>query len=73
MINIPTMEVLLNNQKYAIEEETSITKFLSQIDIVQTKGIAIAVNNMVVPKEQWENHILNNQDKIIIITATQGG
>lgn len=36
-------------------------------------GVAAAVNNEVIPKSEWENHRLSETDKILIITATQGG
>jgi sulfur carrier protein len=38
-----------------------------------TNGIAAAVNNSVVPKTTWEKFQLKENDKIIIIKATQGG
>lgn len=38
-----------------------------------TKGIAIAVNNEVIPRLDWEETILKEHDKITIIKATQGG
>ena len=36
-------------------------------------GIALAVNEKVVPKTEWEKFLLKENDKIIIIKATQGG
>ena len=37
------------------------------------KGIAVALNNRIIPQSFWAETILNNQDSILIITATQGG
>lgn len=37
------------------------------------KGIAIAINGSVVPKERWHEHHLNEEDVIEIVRATQGG
>ncbi|MFL9835203.1 sulfur carrier protein ThiS [Chryseobacterium terrae] len=37
------------------------------------KGIAVALNNRIIPQSFWAKTILKNQDSILIITATQGG
>jgi sulfur carrier protein len=39
----------------------------------KSKGIAVAVNNQVIPKTDWGNTILQDKDSVLIITATQGG
>ena len=37
------------------------------------KGIAIAVNDMVVSRSQWLQHALHDDDRIEIVRAVQGG
>ncbi|WP_258928252.1 sulfur carrier protein ThiS [Flavobacterium davisii] len=37
------------------------------------KGIAIAIDQQVIPRSQWENTTVHSNQKIIIIKATQGG
>jgi len=37
------------------------------------KGIAIAVNDKVVPSSKWDSHALKDGDKILVVEATQGG
>jgi sulfur carrier protein len=37
------------------------------------KGIAIALNNRIIPQSFWAETLLNDKDSILIITATQGG
>jgi sulfur carrier protein len=37
------------------------------------KGIAVALNNRIVPQSFWAETFLNDKDSILIITATQGG
>lgn len=36
-------------------------------------GIAVAVNQTVISKNQWHTYTLAPADEILIITATQGG
>lgn len=37
------------------------------------KGVAVALNNCIIPISSWQNTLLQDQDSILIITATQGG
>jgi len=37
------------------------------------KGIAIAVNDKVIPKSEWEEFCLQKEDRILAIGAVQGG
>jgi len=39
----------------------------------KTSGLAVAVNQKVVPKNLWSQTMLQNKDSILLITATQGG
>ncbi|WP_153396342.1 sulfur carrier protein ThiS [Chryseobacterium vaccae] len=37
------------------------------------KGIAVALNNRIIPLSAWAETILNDKDSVLIITAAQGG
>jgi len=37
------------------------------------KGIAVAVNDKVVPDSQWVSFALHDGDKILVVAAAQGG
>lgn len=65
--------VFVNNKSCLLEADSSLAIALDQNGIQNQKGIAVAVNNVVVPKSEWQNKILNENDKITIIRATQGG
>ena len=39
----------------------------------KSKGIAVAINNQVIPKTAWATTPLRHQDSILVISATQGG
>ncbi|MBG6131954.1 sulfur carrier protein [Aquimarina sp. EL_43] len=66
------MTINVNNQSQSISENSSIKKLLEQLDILPN-GIAIAINNKVISKEEWEQTMIENDDDIVIIKATQGG
>lgn len=67
------MIVFINKEKKEISDNTDILHLLQQNGFENTKGIAIAINNEVIPKNSWQNHLLHDQDNVTIITATAGG
>lgn len=67
------MEVQINQQPITISEATPLHHVLEQRGLASVKGIAVAVNDCVIPRNTWDKHILNSNDKIMIIRATQGG
>jgi sulfur carrier protein len=67
------MEISINQQRTEIPERSSVEQLLSSLFADSTKGIAIAINQTIIPKTKWPVHILNPDDKITLIKATQGG
>ncbi|RPD38453.1 sulfur carrier protein ThiS [Chitinophaga barathri] len=67
------MEVLVNNKLYAVQPETTLAALLQFIQISTRKGIAVAVNQKVVPRLNWNAITLRPADQVTIIQATQGG
>ena len=67
------MEIILNNQIKEIASELSLQLFVNDWIGEKQKGIAVAVNDTVVPKAKWEEYFLTEKDNVIIIKATQGG
>jgi len=67
------MIVFINNKDCVLNADENLISALEQNGIQSQKGIAVAVNNAVIPKTEWQTKTLNENDKIIIIKATQGG
>lgn len=67
------MEVFINNQLKQLTKETSLQRLLLEFGFEEFRGIAVAVNEQVVPKPQWNSYFLEDRDSITIIRATQGG
>jgi len=65
--------VTINDKTYPLNNTQSLTNLLNSLNIDAEKGVAIAVNNVVVPKSGWVEFQINKHDKIILIKATQGG
>ena len=66
------MKLIVNNkpEEYPLEH---LNQLLQELDLLESKGIAVAVNNKVVPKINWNAFQLTENDTITIIRATQGG
>lgn len=67
------MEILINNQKQTVTENTSLQTIVNAQLGDKQKGVAVAINDSVIPKLNWDTHILQLNDNILIIKATQGG
>ena len=37
------------------------------------KGVAVAVNDEVVPRSRWDKTALTDHDRVEVLTASQGG
>ena len=46
---------------------------ISHSELKDLRGLAVAVNNTVIPRATWETFTLKENDTITIIRATQGG
>jgi sulfur carrier protein len=67
------MEIFVNNQPIQTEEQTSLLSLVFSQVGENSKGLAVAINEEVIPKNEWEKTILNQNDQVLIIKATQGG
>ena len=66
------MKIVINNEE--IETfSTTLKSVLEERLLLEKKGIAVALNNSVIPKDNWTKTTINQNDNILIITATQGG
>ncbi|MBK9329474.1 MAG: sulfur carrier protein ThiS [Sphingobacteriales bacterium] len=67
------MEITVNNQPYQFEASTTVMDVLEKLGLEGKTGIAVAVNEQIISHGEWQNTILNNEDKIILIGAVAGG
>lgn len=60
------------NGKTTATNATSLKEFLISVHL-NTKHIAIAVNDEIIPTANWETHNIKNGDHIEIVEAIVGG
>lgn len=66
------MQVYLNQKETEVPEGTTVKGLLDRQQIA-AEGTAIAIDNKLVPKSEWDNRTLAPCDKITLIRATFGG
>lgn len=67
------MEILVNNKTEKLATGNKLSELLSQLNLADKRGIAVAVNNAVIARNEWSNFRLTENDKVTIIRPTQGG
>lgn len=67
------MKILLNGEEVKIEMGETLMTLLEKKELTDQKGIAVALNDKVIPKKNWEDYLLASGDKITLIMATAGG
>ncbi len=66
------MKVQVNNKEVKITDASTITQLTEQLEL-PSQGIAIAVNNKMIPRTEWDKFVLHESDNLVIIKATCGG
>lgn len=67
------MTIYCNEKGLSVEAQTYLFTVLEQTGFSNQLGIAVAVNNSVVPRTKWSIHELLEGDRILVIQATKGG
>ncbi len=66
------MKVFVNEIEFILNPDAGIKDLLS-VRNINPDSIAVAVNEEVVPKNEWEKTGLKEGDRILLIRATHGG
>lgn len=67
------MHIIFNNSSQQIAEESSIQGIINELIGDKQAGIAVAVNETVISKADWNKHLLKDNDNVLVIKATPGG
>lgn len=66
------MTIVLNGEAYPLEEEHSLAVLIGALNL-SGQAIAVAVNRQIIPRAQWQTHLLQAQDKVDVVRAIGGG
>lgn len=67
------MKVKINGTERRFDHPVSLRELLDTLDIRETRGIAVALNQAVVPKTGLDTTTVKDGDEIEVIRAVQGG
>lgn len=70
---ITTMTIRVNDKPRAIANGATLSHLLGELGLAERRGVAVAVNDSVVPRVSWAAHVLSDGDRVLVIQATQGG
>lgn len=66
------MTLTVNNKATEAKEGCNVEELASQLAL-PAQGVAIAVNNRMIPRPQWAGCVLKENDSVVIIKAACGG
>ena len=68
------MKISINGIHKEFDSKTSMLDAVTaELNGKESKGIAAALNDTIVPKQKWQETELNENDRIEIVYAVQGG
>ncbi len=67
------MKIKLNNKPIDVAEHVTLRSLVLAHTGNTQAGIAVAVNNTVIARAEHEGYLLQPNDSVLIIQATQGG
>tara|TARA_Y100000748_G_C15501786_1_gene490414 strand:- start:1049 stop:1249 length:201 start_codon:yes stop_codon:yes gene_type:complete len=66
------MNISINKEMISLPAETTVTDLLERLDI-KRKHIAVEINMEIIPKSEFDEYRLKENDNVEIIRAVGGG
>lgn len=66
------MQIILNGEAKTIDENTSLNSLISNYTLDGKKFVTV-VNGSIIKEEEYENHILNANSKVELVSIVGGG
>ena len=67
------MNFTINDRPHEAEEGANLSCVLSSLDISDLRGWAVAINQNVILRDEYEETLLHEGDEVMLIQASQGG
>jgi sulfur carrier protein len=65
-------DIIINGEPRTVEDGTTLAELLTQLG-APDRGVAVAVDATVVPRGEWEDVVVEEGERIEVLTAVQGG
>ena len=66
------MIIKVNNKEMELSSQGSLQQLAETLQMPD-KGVAVAVNNQMIPRTKWSETILQENDQVVVIKAACGG
>lgn len=66
------MKISVNNKETELLDGNTIAQLAIQLEL-PAQGVAVAVNNKMIPRKEWETYAIQEGDNLTIIKAACGG
>jgi sulfur carrier protein len=67
------MNIRCNDQARSVGGAATLLDLLRELALDERRGVAVAVNDTVVPRADWPARALAEADRVLVIQAAQGG
>lgn len=69
------ISIKINGEQTRTAPQSTLADILlvRKIDAQSTRGVAVALNDAIVRRNDWGNRVIDEGDQIEIVTAQQGG
>tara|TARA_Y100001949_G_scaffold116535_1_gene99084 strand:- start:953 stop:1174 length:222 start_codon:yes stop_codon:yes gene_type:complete len=66
------MRISINKELISLPDNITVSKMLEKLEI-EKKFIAVEINLNIIPKSEYDSHIVRENDSVEIIQAVGGG
>ncbi|MCP9269827.1 sulfur carrier protein ThiS [Xenorhabdus sp. XENO-1] len=66
------MNIIVNDQPITLSTSMTAQQLLEHVQRSQS-GTALAINQTIIPRSEWNTHQINDGDNILLFQAIAGG
>ena len=66
------MKIKVNNKETELTQGNNVASLAQQLELPE-QGVAVALNNRMIPRSQWAEQEIKEGDSLVIIKAACGG
>jgi len=65
-------EILVNGEKRPVPPGRTLAELVRELDL-EGRRVAVEVNERIVPRSEYADHVLNSGDRVEVVAAIGGG
>jgi sulfur carrier protein len=66
------LDIFLNGEPHLVPDRHTLRALIADLDL-EHQALALAVNREVVPRQRWDERLLQANDKVDVVRAIGGG